>query len=88
MKTSQTKMGTYKEMLAKMETQTNATVKEVRACKETIAEMKVWHEEIKACEEPGRTKIKTGQEDMLATNLEAIPEDAEVVTEHQKVPIK
>lgn len=53
---------------------------------ETIAEMKVWHEEIKAPQEPGKTKIKSGQEDVMATDLEAIPEEVEIITEHQKVP--
>jgi hypothetical protein len=50
MKTNQPKMGTYKEMLAKKEAQTNATLKEVRASKEEIiAEMKVRRKETEAC---------------------------------------
>jgi hypothetical protein len=47
--------------------------------------MKVWREEIKACQEPGKTKIKTGQDEVMWTDLEAMPEEVEVVAEHQKV---
>jgi hypothetical protein len=89
MKTNQAKMDTYKEMLAKIDAKTKATLKEVRASKEeTIAELKVWCKEINDCKEPGRTEIKTAQEDVMAMNLEAIPEDVEVVAECQKVPIE
>jgi hypothetical protein len=74
-------------MLTKMKAKTNATLKEVQATKEeTIAEMKVWHKEIKSCKESGRTEINPGQEDVMVMNLEAIPEDVEAVAERQEIP--
>jgi hypothetical protein len=48
--------------------------------------MKVWHEEIKASQEPWRTDIKTGLGEVKAMDLEASAEEVEVVAEHQKVP--
>jgi hypothetical protein len=81
----------YKEMLTKMEAKADATLKEmkekIKASKEEIiGGMKFWREKIESCQEPGRTEIKTGQEEVMALDLEAIPEKAGVVTELQKVP--
>jgi hypothetical protein len=81
----------YKEMLTKMEAKADTTLKEmkekIKASKEEIiADTKLWREKIESCQDEGRTEIKTGQEEVMAVDLEAIPEEAEVVTERQKFP--
>jgi hypothetical protein len=45
--------------------------------------MEVWLEEIKACQKPGRTEIKTCLEEVMAMDLEANPDEIE---DHQEVP--
>jgi hypothetical protein len=70
-----------------MEVRLNPNEGEIKASKEEIiANMKVWHEEIKASQEPWRTYIKIGLEEVKALDLEASPEEVEVVVEHQKAP--
>jgi hypothetical protein len=54
--------------------------------KEIIAEMKVWREVMKDCQGPGRTEIRSGQEKLEATGLEANPTEKEVIAGGVEVP--
>jgi hypothetical protein len=70
-----------------MKAKLDSNQEEIKASKEEIiVEMKVWLEEIKAYQEPGRTEIKTGLEEVMAMDLEANPEEIDIVAEHQEVP--
>jgi hypothetical protein len=71
----------------KMKAKLDSNQEEIKASKEQIiAELKVWHDEIKACQEPREAKIIIGLEVVQAMGMEASPVEVEVVAKLQKVP--